>query len=87
MQFEHMKYLPDADDLSSSKEFLAPMPGAVISIAVKEGDTVEVGQELGVLEAMKMQNVLIAEKAGKIKKVHCKAGDAVQVEQVLIEFE
>lgn len=43
MQFEHMKYLPEEGDLSSTKEFLAPMPGAVISIAVKDGDTVEVG--------------------------------------------
>ena len=86
-QFEFMKFMPPSSDLASIKEFLAPMPGQVISVAVKEGDEVQVGQELGVLEAMKMRNALKAERKGVIKKVHAVPGSGVQVDQVLFEFE
>jgi propionyl-CoA carboxylase alpha chain len=72
---------------ASQKEFLAPMPGAVISVAVGEGTKVETGQELAILEAMKMRNVLRAERPGVIKKVHCKAGQSVQVDQLLFEID
>lgn len=71
----------------SQKEFLAPMPGAVISVAVTEGAKVEIGQELAILEAMKMRNVLRAERPGTVKKVLCKAGQSVQVDQLLFELE
>ena len=63
------------------------MPGAVVSVSVQEGDSVIDGQELCILEAMKMQNVIKCEKSGKIKSVKVKAGDSVTVDQLLIEFE
>lgn len=86
-QFEFVKYMPAEADATSVKEFLAPMPGAVISVAVKAGDKVNIGQELGILEAMKMRNVLRAERPGTIKKVNVKPGQGVQVDEVIFEFE
>ncbi len=65
----------------------SPMPGAVQSVAVKDGDKVVLGQELVIVEAMKMQNVLRAAKDGVVKKVHAKAGSTVAVDEVLVEFE
>lgn len=59
----------------------------VISLAVKEGDEIEEGQQLAVVEAMKMQNVLRAENAGKVSKLKCKAGDTLGVDAVMMEFE
>jgi propionyl-CoA carboxylase alpha chain len=70
-----------------SKVVVAPMPGTVVSVAVKAGDSVELGQEVAVMEAMKMQNVLRAPRKGIIKSVMRKAGDTVSVDQVILEFE
>lgn len=50
------------------------MPGAVVSVSIKDGDVVTEGQELMVVEAMKMQNLIKSEVEGKIKKVYVKAG-------------
>jgi len=63
------------------------MPGAIVSIDVEPGDVVEDGQQLCIIEAMKMQNVIKSEVNGKVKKVNVKAGDSVVVDEVLIEFE
>ena len=63
------------------------MPGAVVSVSVKPGDKVVDGQELCIIEAMKMQNILKSEKEGTIKSVKVKAGDSVTVDELLIEFE
>ncbi|KAG5190440.1 carbamoyl-phosphate synthase L chain, ATP binding domain-containing protein [Tribonema minus] len=70
-----------------SNTLRCPMPGAVISVAVKEGQTVEEGQQLAVVEAMKMQNVLKAEARAVVKSVKCKAGDVLKVDAVMMEFE
>lgn len=59
----------------------------VVSIAVKEGDEVEEGQQLAVVEAMKMQNVLKAENAGRVAKLKCKPGDTLRVDAVMMEFQ
>mmetsp|Transcript_6774 Transcript_6774/g.9886 ORF Transcript_6774/g.9886 Transcript_6774/m.9886 type:complete len:676 (-) Transcript_6774:1702-3729(-) len=64
----------------------APMPGSVTSILVSDGDKVEPEQELLVLEAMKMQNILRSDKRAKVKKVHCQPGDIVSQDSLLIEF-
>ncbi len=64
----------------------APIPGVIISIAVQPGDTVEVGQELCVLEAMKMKNAIRAPRAGTIGKVLAAVGEHVQHHDLLIEF-
>lgn len=70
-----------------TKMILSPMPGAVISISVESGQTVVDGQELLVVEAMKMQNILRSETEGKVKKVLVKKGQSVAVDEILIEFE
>lgn len=70
-----------------SKVVVSPMPGTLVSVAVKAGDEVEAGQEVAVVEAMKMQNVLRAPRKGVIKVVPRKAGDTLAVDQVILEFE
>ncbi len=70
-----------------SKYLLCPMPGLVVSIAVAEGDAVEAGQPLAVVEAMKMENILRAEKAGVVARLHAAPGDSLAVDQVILEFE
>ena len=74
-----------APDLS--RFLLCPMPGLVVSIAVAEGDKVEAGQQLAVVEAMKMENILRAEKSGTVGKLHAKAGDSLAVDAVILEFD
>ncbi len=64
----------------------APMPGLVLQIPVKEGDTIKKGDTLLILEAMKMENVLKAVGDGTIKKINSKQGDRVEKGQVLIMF-
>eukprot|EP01083_Nonionella_stella_P038449 104637_1 len=67
---------------------LSPMPGTLISFAVKEGDVVEMGQELCVVEAMKMQNVIRAHKAGAtVGKLHGEVGASLRADEILLEFE
>ena len=70
-----------------SKFLLCPMPGLLTQLHVAEGDKVEAGQPLAVVEAMKMENILRAEKAGVVKAVEAKAGDSLAVDAVILEFE
>jgi biotin carboxyl carrier protein len=65
----------------------APMPGLVIEYFVKEGDEVQAGDKLMILEAMKMENVIKATGEGKIKKLVVTKGNTVEKNQLLIEFE
>jgi acetyl/propionyl-CoA carboxylase alpha subunit len=65
----------------------APMPGRVVQLLVVPGAAVRRGQPLVVVEAMKMENVLRAERDGKIAKLRAKAGDSLAVDQVILEFE
>jgi propionyl-CoA carboxylase alpha chain len=74
-------------EVDTSKFLLCPMPGSLVSVAVEEGQEVEAGQELAVVEAMKMQNVLRAEKKGTVKSVGAKAGEILRVDAVILEFE
>mmetsp|Transcript_7519 Transcript_7519/g.10568 ORF Transcript_7519/g.10568 Transcript_7519/m.10568 type:complete len:713 (-) Transcript_7519:54-2192(-) len=74
-------------EIDHSNSLICPMPGSVISVSVKEGQTVEQGQELAVVEAMKMQNVLRAENKSVIKSIKCKQGDVLKVDAVMMEFE
>ncbi|MDK9694870.1 MAG: acetyl/propionyl/methylcrotonyl-CoA carboxylase subunit alpha [Siculibacillus sp.] len=71
----------------TSKYLLCPMPGLVISIDVAEGEEIKAGATLAVVEAMKMQNVLRAERDGKVKAIKAKPGDSLAVDAVIIEFE
>ncbi|QJU57528.1 acetyl/propionyl/methylcrotonyl-CoA carboxylase subunit alpha [Sphingomonas sp. AP4-R1] len=70
-----------------SRFLLCPMPGLVTRIDVQAGDKVEAGQPLAVVEAMKMENILRAEKAGTVKTVEAKAGESLAVDAVILEFE
>ena len=70
----------------TSKFLLCPMPGLVVSISVEEGDEVQEGQALAVVEAMKMENVLRAEKRAVVAAVKAKPGDSLAVDEVIIEF-
>uniref|UniRef100_A0A452VJY6 Propionyl-CoA carboxylase alpha chain, mitochondrial n=1 Tax=Ursus maritimus TaxID=29073 RepID=A0A452VJY6_URSMA len=74
-----------AEDTSSVLR--SPMPGMVVAVSVKPGDMVAEGQEICVIEAMKMQNSMTAGKTGKVKSVHCKAGDTVGEGDLLVELE
>ncbi|VDD87329.1 unnamed protein product [Enterobius vermicularis] len=81
---KHMKEKPKMD---LSSVVIAPMPGAIKSVSAKPGMMVTEGQELCVMEAMKMQNSLLAGKTGKVKAVNCKPGDTVDEGMVLVELE
>ncbi|WP_380785116.1 biotin carboxylase N-terminal domain-containing protein [Sphingomonas sp. R86521] len=74
-----------APDLS--KFLICPMPGLLVRLDVGAGDTVEAGQPLAVVEAMKMENILRAEKTGTVKSVSAQAGDSLAVDQVILELE
>ncbi|AKM10406.1 acetyl-CoA carboxylase biotin carboxylase subunit [Croceicoccus naphthovorans] len=70
-----------------SKFLICPMPGLLVSLNVAEGDEVQPGQPLAVVEAMKMENILRAEKAGVVKSVNAKAGESLAVDAVILELE
>jgi len=70
-----------------SRFLLAPMPGLLTRVEVSEGDKVESGQPLAVVEAMKMENILRAEKAGVVKAVNFGAGESLAVDAAILEFE
>jgi propionyl-CoA carboxylase alpha chain len=71
----------------TSKYLLCPMPGLVVKINVSEGDEVQEGQALATVEAMKMENILKAERKGVVKKVMASAGASLKVDDVIMEFE
>jgi propionyl-CoA carboxylase alpha chain len=70
----------------TSKFLLCPMPGLVVSLAVSEGQEVAAGETLCVVEAMKMENVLKAERDGTVSKILAKPGDSLNVDAVILEF-
>jgi propionyl-CoA carboxylase alpha chain len=70
-----------------SKYLICPMPGLLVSLNVGEGDKVEAGQPLAVVEAMKMENILRAEKSGTVKSVNARAGESLAVDAIILEME
>lgn len=70
-----------------NKSVTAPLPGAITKIGIKVGDTVAVGDTVLIMEAMKMENSITTEFAGKVKAILCKEGDQVQSGQVLVELD
>jgi propionyl-CoA carboxylase alpha chain len=70
-----------------SRFLLSPMPGLLVKLAVKEGDQVKAGEELAVVEAMKMENSLRAVNDGIVAKISAEAGDSLMVDQAILEFE
>jgi propionyl-CoA carboxylase alpha chain len=82
-----LRHMPIKVPPDMSKYLLCPMPGQVVRIDVAEGDIVEDGQTLAIVEAMKMENVLKAEKRARVSKVHAVPGAVLAVDQVILEFE
>jgi len=68
-------------------EILAPMPGTIVNVLVKEGDEVLEYQEVVILEAMKMENAIPTPEAGKVKEIKVKVNDKVSTNQVLMVLE
>jgi propionyl-CoA carboxylase alpha chain len=80
------RLMPVGVKADTGKKLLCPMPGLVVSIAVTEGQDVKAGETLAVVEAMKMQNVLRAERDGTVKKIHAAAGATLAVDALILEF-
>ncbi|MCW5681716.1 MAG: biotin/lipoyl-binding protein, partial [Xanthobacteraceae bacterium] len=80
------KLMPVKQAGDSGKIVKCPMPGLVVSIAVKEGQQVQAGDQLAIVEAMKMENVIRAERDATVKSVAVKAGDSLAVDAVILEF-
>ena len=80
------RLMPVATAADTGKKLLCPMPGLIVSIAVTEGQEVKAGETLAVVEAMKMQNVLRAERDGTVKKIHASAGATLAVDALILEF-
>jgi propionyl-CoA carboxylase alpha chain len=78
--------LPEKQAADTSKLVLSPMPGLVVSMDVAAGQLVREGEVVCVLEAMKMQNIIRAERDGTVKAVNAKSGDPVAADEVLVEF-
>ncbi len=84
---ELSKLMPKKIPKDMSRFLLCPMPGVVRSISVLAGDMVEAGQTLAVVEAMKMENVLRAERSAKVKRVAAAVGASLAVDELIMEFE
>jgi len=85
-ELELLKYIPHVEDGAASGDVSAPMSGAVEAVSVKAGDRGNVGQELGILEAMKIRNVLKTDKSCTIKKVNVAVGQCVSVDDAYSRF-
>ena len=70
-----------------SRFLLSPMPGLLVRVAVAAGQGVKAGEVLAVVEAMKMENVLRAERDGTVAAVHAQAGASLAVDQAILEFD
>ena len=86
-QAELALLMPEKVAPDTSKLLLCPMPGLVVKLNVEEGEEVEEGQALCTIEAMKMENILKAEKKGVVSKINASAGDSLAVDEIIMEFE
>ena len=86
-QSELTALMPDKVPPDTSKLLLCPMPGLVVRIDVVEGEDVQEGQNLCTIEAMKMENILKAERSGRVKKINVSPQDTLAVDNVILEFE
>lgn len=86
-QAELAKLMPEKLPPDTSKLLLCPMPGLIVKVNVAEGDEVQEGQALCTVEAMKMENILRAERRGVVSKINAGAGDSLAVDDVIMEFE
>ncbi|MCU9847061.1 acetyl/propionyl/methylcrotonyl-CoA carboxylase subunit alpha [Defluviimonas sp. WL0024] len=86
-QAELARLMPEKLPPDTSKYLLCPMPGLVVKISVEEGQEVQEGQALATVEAMKMENILRAERKGVVKKIAAAPGASLKVDDVIMEFE
>ncbi len=86
-QAELALLMPEKLAADTSKMLLCPMPGLIVSVNVQEGDEVQEGQALCTVEAMKMENILRAEKKAVVSKINAGPGDSLAVDDVIMEFE
>jgi propionyl-CoA carboxylase alpha chain len=84
---ELARLMPRKPAADTSKLLLCPMPGVVVAIKVEEGQEVQEGQALAVVEAMKMENVLRAERKAMVKRINARPGASLSVDEVIMEFE
>ena len=87
LQSELAQYMIKKDPPDTSKILMCPMPGLIVKIDVEVGDLVQEGQSLCTVEAMKMENILRAERATRVKKINANAGDSLAVDETIMEFE
>jgi propionyl-CoA carboxylase alpha chain len=78
--------LPPKRAADTSKMVVSPMPGLVVTLDVTVGQQVRAGEAVAVIEAMKMQNIIRAERDGTVKAVNAQSGDSVAADEVLVEF-
>ena len=78
--------MPEKTPPDMSRFLLSPMPGLLVSLAARAGARVKAGEELAVVEAMKMENSLRAEHDGVVEKVHAEAGATLEAGQPILEF-
>ena len=86
-QAELAALMPEKLPPDTSKMLLCPMPGLIVKVDVEVGDEVQEGQALCTVEAMKMENILRAERKGMVSKINAGAGDSLAVDEVIMEFE
>src|SRR3984893_970583 len=84
---ELLALMPEKKASDTSRLLLSPMPGLLSSVVVEEGQEVKAGEPLAIVEAMKMENVLRAERDGRIARIRANPGDSLAVDQVILEFE
>ena len=82
-----MRYMPVKAPPDMSRYLLSPMPGLLVSLAVKEGDAFNAGERLAVIEAMKMENTLRAERDGVVARINYETGARLAVDDRIMEFE
>ena len=83
----YIAYMPVPDENAGADEVLAPMPGLLTQLMVKQGDKVQKGQNVAVIEAMKMENLLIAEASGTVKEIKANVGQNLNVEDLILTLE
>jgi propionyl-CoA carboxylase alpha chain len=84
---ELLALMPQKKPPDTSRLLLSPMPGLLSTIAVTPGQEVKTGETLAIVEAMKMENVLRAERDGRIAAIRAKPGDSLAVDEIILEFE
>lgn len=84
---ELTRLMPEKQPPDLSRFLLSPMPGLLVDVAVGVGQQVRAGERLAVIEAMKMENVLVAQRDAVVKKVSAGKGESLSVDQVILEFE